>query len=314
MVETIWPWIVFNACVIAMLVLDLFVFHRQAHVISIKQALLLSGIWIGIALLFNVGIFFVQGEEAALNFFTGYVIEKSLSIDNLFVFIVIFNYFQTPPQYLHKVLFWGILGAIVMRAVFIFCGIALVTAFHWILYIFGIFLIFIGIKMAFHKAEQIRPENNPSLKVLRKWMSITNTYVEDKFFVKRFNQWYATPLFVVLLSVESTDVVFAIDSIPAIMAITLDPFIVYTSNIFAILGLRALYFALSRTMQLFHFLNYGLAAILIFVGIKMLIAPIVKIPIIIALGFIVAVLALSIIASLIFPPQKDSPENDTKDK
>jgi tellurite resistance protein TerC len=299
--EPLWIWIAFTISVFILIILDLLVFQRNVKAISTKQALITSACWIGLALLFNLGIYFFKGKETALNFLAGYLIEESLSIDNLFVFALIFTYFRTPAEYQHKVLFWGILGAIIMRAIFILFGIALVKSLHWILYIFGVFLLFAAFKMARPKSEEIHPENSLLINLLKKWLPITSDYHNGYFFVKKQNRWWATPLFVVLLSVETTDLIFAIDSIPAVMAITLDPFIVYTSNIFAILGLRSLYFALAGLMPLFHFLHYGLAAVLGFVGLKMLMAPFIKIPIAFALSFIVAALALSIAASLCFP-------------
>ena len=260
-----------------------------------------SCLWVCLALLFNLGIWSYYGEERALNFFAGYLIEKSLSVDNLFVFLLIFDYFHTPKACQHKVLFWGVLGAIVMRALFIFFGIALVNSFNWILYVFGLFLIYAAISMLRQQDTKIHPEDNFAIKILKKFMPISNSYDGDRFFTKKANQWYATPLFVTLIIVETTDVIFALDSIPAIMAITLDPFIIYTSNIFAILGLRSLYFALSGVMSLFHLLKYGLAAVLLFVACKMLLASYIHIPIGITLGFIVVALGSSIVASIRFP-------------
>lgn len=297
-------WIAFNLFIVIMIILDLFVLHRTAKAIGIKSALVTSAIWIGIALLFNLGIYHFAGKEAALNFLAGYLIEKALSIDNLFVFVMLFKYFSTPTEYQYKVLFWGILGAIIMRAAMIFGGIALVNTFDWILYIFGFFLIYTGIRMAIHKSEEIHPEKNLILLLLKKWMPIAHNYFKDNFFVKLDQKWHATPLFVVLMMVETTDLIFALDSIPAVMAITLDPFIIYTSNIFAILGLRSLYFALSNLISMFHLLNYGLAAILTFVGIKMLLGNYYHIPIGYALGFIAVAIAGSIIASILIPDKK----------
>lgn len=294
-------WVAFNIFVLAMLALDLGIFHRKAHVIKIKEALAWSAFWITLALLFNLGIYFWRGPETALEFLTGYLIEKSLSLDNLFVFLLIFSYFRVPPLYQHKVLFWGILGALIMRAVFILTGITLIQKFHWVIYIFGAFLILSGIKMALQKDKKIHPERNPVLKLFRRFMPVTNGYEDSKFFIKRAGRYLATPLFVVLLVVETTDVIFAVDSIPAILGITLDPFIVYTSNVFAILGLRALYFALAGLMRLFHYLHYGLSAILVFVGIKMLLAEIYKIPVAVALGVVASILLISVIASIIRP-------------
>jgi tellurite resistance protein TerC len=294
----LWGWFAFNLFVLMMIILDLFVFHRRQKVISVKQALAASLAWISMALIFNLGIYYLYGHEKALDFLAGYLIEKSLSIDNLFVFILIFDYFQTPKEYQHKVLFWGILGAIVMRAIFIFFGIALVNKFHWTLYLLGLFLIYAAIKMAMPKENQIKPENNFIIKMLKKLIPISSKYDGDKFFTKINLIWHATPLFITLVTLEMTDVVFAIDSIPAVMAITLDPFIVYTSNIFAILGLRSLYFALANLIPLFKYLKYGLAAILGFVGLKMLMGSFIEIPIILSLGFIIGAIALSITASL----------------
>ena len=298
--QILW-WVFFNIFVLAMLAIDLGVFHRKAHETKIKEALIWSAIWITLALLFNLGIYFWRGPQTALEFLTGYLIEKSLSVDNLFIFLLIFSYFRVPALYQHKVLFWGILGALVMRAIFIAAGVTLIQKFHWLIYIFGSFLILTGIKMALEKEKEIHPERNPVLRLFRRFMPVTSDYEGDKFLVKREGRYFATPLFITLLIVETTDVIFATDSIPAILAITLDPFIVYTSNVFAILGLRALYFALAGIMQLFHYLHYGLSAILIFVGAKMLLADIYKIPVGIALGVVAGFLLISVIASIIQP-------------
>lgn len=300
----LWGWIAFNIFVITMIVLDLFVLHRNKKTINVKEALLTSAVWISMALIFNLGIYYFHSKNAALDFLTAYLIEESLSIDNLFVFILIFEYFHTPREYHHKVLFWGILGAIIMRALFIFFGIALVNKFHWMLYFFGAFLIYAAIKMAMPKHDEINPEKNFIIKLLKKLIPVTATYEGDKFFVKRDHKWWATPLFIVVVTVELTDVIFAIDSIPAVMAITLDPFIVYTSNIFAILGLRSLYFALANLMPLFHFLKYGLAAILGFVGLKMLLEPFIEIPIGLSLGFILGAITIAVCTSLMFPAKR----------
>ena len=300
----IWLWVAFNIFVFGMLILDLAVFNRKAHEIKIKEALLWSAIWITLALVFNAGIYYYRGPETALRFFTGYILEKSLSVDNLFVFLLIFSYFHVPSKYQHKILFWGILGALVMRAIFIACGVALIHQFHWIIYVFGAVLIFTGFKLAFEKEKELHPEKNPILKIFRKMMPVTENFEDAKFFVRKENRWFATPLFIVLIVVETTDVIFAVDSIPAILAITTDPFIVYTSNVFAILGLRALYFALAGLMQLFHYLNYGLAVILIFIGAKMLISEYIKIPIGVALGVIASILIISIGASILWPKKE----------
>lgn len=297
-------WIGFGIVISVLLVLDLGVFGKTSHKIGIKEALILSGVWILAALLFGAGIFFLRGKEPFLLFLTGYLIEKSLSVDNLFVFLLIFSYFKVDPAYQHKVLFWGILGAIVMRAIFIMAGISLINKFHWIIYGFGLLLILTGIKLFFEKDKKIEPEKNWLLRLVRGRFPVTGEYRDDKFFVREAGKWFATPLFLVLLVVESTDVVFAVDSIPAILAITRDPFIVYTSNIFAILGLRALYFALAGLLRLFHHLHYGLSVILVFIGIKMLASDFFHLPVGIALGFIAGILILSIAASLVFPDNK----------
>jgi tellurite resistance protein TerC len=296
-----WIWVGFNLFVLAMLALDLGVFHRKPHEVTIKEALVWSGVWVVLALLFNLGLYYWRGPEPALEFLTGYLIEKSLSVDNIFVFLLIFSYFRVPASYQHRVLFWGILGALVMRAAFIALGISLIRRFHWVIYVFGAFLILTGVKMALEKGKEIHPERNPVLRLFRRFVPVTDDYRGSKFFVKQGGRYSATPLFIVLLVVETTDVIFAVDSIPAILAITLDPFIVYTSNVFAILGLRALYFALAGVMRLFHHLHYGLSAILVFVGAKMLLADFYKIPVGVALGVIAGVLIISVIASMAFP-------------
>jgi len=258
-------WILFNLFVLVMLVLDLGVFHRRTHVVKFREALLWSAMWIALAAMFAVIVYFWHGRGPALEFVTGYVIELSLSVDNLFVFLLIFRYFQVPTVHQHKVLFWGILGALIMRAVFILAGVGLIRQFHWIIYIFGALLVYSGIKLFRQENAEIHPEKNPLLRLFRRWIPVTKDYEEAKFFVRRPGL-YATPLFIVLLVVETTDVLFAVDSIPAILAITLDAFIVYTSNVFAILGLRSMYFALAGMMELFHYLHYGLSLVLIFVG------------------------------------------------
>ena len=296
-------WGAFNLFVVVMLALDLGVFHRRAHEVRIREALFWSAFWIALSLLFNLGVYFWRGSETALEFLTGYLLEKSLSVDNIFVFLMIFTYFRVPYLHQHKVLFWGILGALIMRALFILTGITLIQKFHWVIYVMGGFLIITGIKMATQKDKEINPERNPVLKLFRRLMPVTENYEGGRFFVRRSGRLFATPLFIVVLVVETTDVIFAVDSIPAILAITQDPFIVYTSNVFAILGLRALYFALAGIMQLFHYLPYGLSLILVFVGIKMLLVDIYKIPIGVALGTVAAVLAISVIASIVYPPK-----------
>ncbi len=302
----IWLWIIFNVFVVAMLALDQIVFHKKAHTVTMKEAGGWSIFWISLALLFNLGIYFWRGQKPALEFFTGYLIELSLSVDNLFVFLVIFSYFRVPSIYQHKVLLWGIIGAQVMRAIFIFAGVALISKFHWLIYVFGAFLIFTGIKMFSHKDEEIHPEQNPVFKLFKKFLPVSNTYENDKFFIKQGVRYIATPLFMVLVFIDIVDLVFALDSVPAVLAITLDPFIVYTSNIFAILGLRSFYFVLAGMMKLFHFLHYGLSIILIFVGVKMLVTDYYPIPIGIALAVVILTLFASIAASLIFPRSPSS--------
>lgn len=304
MLGSIWKWIIFNVFVLAMLALDLGVFHRKSHAVKLKEALGWSAVWITLALLYNVGVYFWLGQAKALEFLTGYVIEKSLSVDNIFVFIMLFSYFRVPSEYQHKVLFWGILGALVMRAIFIALGVALIQKFEWVIYIFGAVLIYSGIKMAMEKDAEVHPEHNPILRLFRKAFPVTQGFEGNRFWVRRETGLLATPLMVVLVVVETTDVVFAVDSIPAVLAITQDPFIVYTSNVFAILGLRALYFALAGVMNVFHFLHYGLSLILVFVGVKMICSHWFKIPIGVALGVVAGVLVLSVAASLIWPEKK----------
>lgn len=304
----IWLWIGFNVFVVLMLALDLGVFHRKAHVVSIKEATIWSVVWIALALLFNLGIYLFwdqlapnsaySNSQAALAFFTGYLIEKSLSVDNIFVFVLIFTFFTVPPIYQHRVLFWGILGALLMRGALIAVGAALLKEFHWVIYVFGAFLIFTGIRMALHRNEKMHPEQNPLVKLLRKIMPVTENYEGDHFFVRRAGKLMATPLFLVLVLVESTDLIFAVDSIPAIFAVTQEAFIVYTSNVFAILGLRSLYFLLSGVVDKFYYLKLGLSVVLVFVGIKMTIVDLYKIPVGVSLGVIFSILAMSIAASL----------------
>lgn len=302
MTDNPWLWIGFNAFVLLMLALDLGVFHRKAHVVTFKESIAWTVAWITLALVFNLGVAHYMGNEKGLEFFTGYVIEKSLSVDNVFVFALLFSYFAVPPIYQHKVLFWGILGALVMRAVIIFLGAALIAKFAWIIYVFGAFLILTGIKMIVKREEEIHPERNPLVRWFKKLMPVTNDYRGDRFFVKENGVRMATPLFVVLLLVEFSDLIFAVDSIPAIFAVTKDPFIVYTSNVFAILGLRSLYFALAGVMDKFHYLKIGLGVVLSFVGVKMLLAHSPwKIDTHISLGVIVVVLAASVVASLVWP-------------
>jgi tellurite resistance protein TerC len=306
--ETIWLWIVFNLFVLLMLALDLGVFHRKAHIVSIREATIWSVVWIALAMVFNLGLYFFWDQvsptseytnsEASLAFFTGYLIEKSLSVDNIFVFVLLFTFFAVPAAYQHRVLFWGILGALLMRGILIAVGATLLKEFHWIIYVFGAFLIFTGIRMALHRNEEMHPERNPLIRFVRRIMPVTDNYEGDKFFIRRAGKLIATPLFLVLLLVESTDLIFAVDSIPAIFAVTEDPFIVYTSNVFAILGLRSLYFLLAGVVDKFYYLKLGLSVVLVFVGIKMVMVDFYKIPVGLSLGVIASILAISVIASL----------------
>jgi tellurite resistance protein TerC len=293
-------WVAFNAFVIVMLSLDLGVFHRKAHSVSLKEALLWTAVWVTLALAFNTWIYFEMGWLKATEFFTGYVVEKSLSVDNLFIIAVLFTFFGVPAIYQHKILFWGIFGALVMRALMIAAGAALLTNFAWITYVFAGILFFTGIKMLFATNEVIDFEKNIALRLLRKVIPLTKEFHGDKFFVKQGAKWAATPMFAVLICVEFTDLIFAVDSIPAIFAITQDIFIVYTSNVFAILGLRSLYFALSGILPYFHFLKYGLGVILCFVGAKMALAHTTwKLDSMVSLGVITGILAITILASII---------------
>jgi len=296
-------WILFNAFVVVMLVLDLCVFHRKAHAIRFKEALAFSAMWVALAGAFAVGVYLWRGRTSALEFGAGYLVEESLSVDNLFVFLLIFRYFRVPSMYQHKVLFWGIVGALIMRGVFIVVGVTLIRSFHWIIYVFGAFLIFTGFKLLRQQEAEIHPEHNPVLKLVRRWIPVTPDYVHGRFFVRQPGL-FATPLLLVLVVVETTDLLFATDSIPAVLAISHDPFIVYTSNVFAILGLRSLYFALAGMMEVFHYLHYGLSAILMFIGVKMLLSSYYPIPTEVALGVVAGMLAISIGASLAFPARE----------
>ena len=291
-------WIVFNIFVFGMLTLDLGVFHRKAHAVSLKEAGVWSCVWVGLALVFNCGVYFVWGQDKALEFLTGYVIEKSLSVDNLFVFLMIFQYFNTPAEYQHRILFWGIVGALILRAIFIATGSALLANFHWMIYVFGGFLVVTGIKMFMQGDDKIEPEKNPVVRLFQRMMPVTHSYHGQNFFVSKDGKTQATLMMVVLIVVETTDVIFAVDSIPAIFAITTDPFIVYTSNVFAILGLRALYFMLAGVMEMFVYLKVGLSFVLAFVGVKMILVDVYKIPVGASLGVIAGILLLSVLASL----------------
>jgi tellurite resistance protein TerC len=294
-------WMVFAVLVLGMLALDLFVFHRRTHAVSMREALSWSGVWIGLALLFALGVWWVRGPHPALEFLTAYLIEESLSIDNLFVFLLLFAHFRVPSVYQHKVLFWGILGALAMRLIFIGAGVALLERFHAVIYLFGAVLVVSGVRMAMSEEAHVDPEKSTVLRLFRRFVPITSDYRKDKFFVRERGRSLATPLFVVLLMVETTDLVFAVDSIPAVLAISRDPFIVYTSNVFAIIGLRSLFFALARLLDLFHFLHYGLALILVFVGAKMILSHWIEVPIGVTLGVVGATILVSTVASIAFP-------------
>lgn len=316
-----------------MLALDLGVFNRKSHEIKLKEALTWSAVWIGMAFAFCGVVWWlfdreassaaaqaataaaqagvagakaaISGHEAVMLFLTGYLLEKSLSVDNLFIFALLFGYFKVPANLQHRVLFWGIIGALVLRAAFILAGVALIEKFHWMMYVFGVIVLVSGIKMAMPGEKNVEPERNPLLRLLRRFMPVTDTYQGQHFFVKREGRTWATPLFVVLIAIETTDLVFAVDSIPAVIAVTRDPFLVYTSNVFAILGLRALYFALAGLLNLFHYLGYGLAVVLSFIGIKMLLVDVVKINPMYSLAFVIFCITAAIVASLLWP-KKDA--------
>lgn len=288
-----------------MLALDLGVFHRSGHVVKFREAVIWSLVWIALAAAFAVILFFWHGRTDSLEFITGYVIELSLSVDNLFVFLLIFRYFKVPSADQHKVLFWGIMGALVMRGVFILLGVTLIARFHWIIYIFGVLLVYSGGKLLFQGDAEMEPEKNPVLRLFRRWVPVTEDYEADKFLVRR-PRLMATPLLVVLVLVETTDLLFATDSIPAVLAITLNGFIVYTSNVFAILGLRSMYFALAGMMEIFHYLHYGLSIVLMFIGAKMLVSHYYQISTGVALAVVGGVLLVSMLASLLHPKQKTS--------
>ncbi len=296
----IYFWIGFHVFIFLMLALDLGVFNKKDHKVPVKEAIKWSSVWISLALLFNLFVFYEFGKTKALEFLTGYVIEYSLSVDNIFVFIIIFTFFSVPDRFQHKVLFWGIIGALVMRGIFIFAGVALINKFHWIILIFGAFLVVTGIKMLFQKKTQMHPDKNPVVRFFRKFLPVSDETHSSKFFIRQNHRIFATPLFLVLIVIESTDLLFAVDSIPAVLAVSHDKFIVYTSNIFAILGLRSLYFAVAGIMSYFRYIKIGIAFILTFVGLKMLASFFnIEIPIILSLGIIVSILFISILASII---------------
>jgi tellurite resistance protein TerC len=297
---TLWLWLIFNLVVLGLLALDLGVFNRKAHVVTFREATIWSMIWITLALLFNGLILLWQGQELALQFLTGYLLEKSLSVDNIFVFVLIFSSLAVPAAYHHRVLFWGVLGALLMRAALIALGTTLVSLFDWIFYLFGAFLILAGIRLVRQREPEVHPGKNPLVRLAKRFIPLTEEYDGSRFFSRRNGQRVATPLLIALLLIESADLVFALDSIPAVFAITLDPFIVYTSNVFAILGLRSLYFLLAGSVRRFRYLTYGLAGILVFVGIKMLLAQVYHLPIMLSLGVIALLLAASITVSLLY--------------
>jgi tellurite resistance protein TerC len=305
--DQIWLWIGFNAFVLLMLAVDLGVFHRKAHEVSVKEAAAWSVVWVALALVFNYGVYNFMGREAGLEFLTGYLIEKALSVDNIFIFVLIFSYFKVPPRYQHRVLFWGVVGALLMRGLMIGAGAYLIKNFHWVIYVFGGFLVITGLRMLRQKEHAIAPESNPVLRLIRRIMPVSNRYDGQNFFMHEAEKHsgrprrVATPLFVVLVLVETTDLIFAVDSIPAIFAVTQDAFLVYTSNVFAILGLRSMYFLLAGVIHKFHYLKVGLSIVLVFVGAKMLTADLYKIPIGISLGVVALILLSSVVASLVFP-------------
>ena len=306
--DQLWVWAAFNGFVLAMLAVDLFVFHREAHVVRTREAAAWSAVWVALAILFGIGVYTIAGRDAGLEYFAGYLIEKALSVDNIFVFVLIFGYFHVPARYQHRVLFWGILGALLMRGAMIGAGVYLIQHFHWVIYIFGAFLVFTGMRMALQKDPGFVPEANPAIRLIRRLIRVTGVYHGQKFFIREtiggHLRLVATPLFVVLVFVETTDLIFAIDSIPAIFAVTEEPFIVYSSNVFAILGLRAMYFLLAGVIHRFHYLKFGLSVVLVFVGVKMLLTDIYKVPIGVSLGVIALVLASSTAASLLWPREE----------
>jgi tellurite resistance protein TerC len=307
-------WLIFNVFVLAMLALDLGVFHRERHVVSVREAIAWTAVWVSLAAAFAVLIYFFghtmvaeptrANSQLTLEFITGYIIEQSLSVDNLFIFLLIFRYFKVPQENQHVVLFWGVIGALIMRAIFIATGVTLLNRFHWIIYIFGAVLVYSGIKLLRQHGADIHPEKNPMLRAFRKVFRLTDDYEGEKFFVRRDGLRYATPLALVLIVVETTDLLFAVDSIPAVLAVTREPFIVYTSNVFAIMGLRSLFFALSGMLEAFHLLHYGLSLILIFIGLKMLSANYLEMPTVVALGTVAGILVASVVLSLVFPKRR----------
>lgn len=300
-------WILFNVFALGMLLLDLRVLRRPGQIVRPRAALARSAVWIGLAAAFAALLLFWQGHQVMLEFVTGYVLELSLSVDNLFIFLVIFRYFAVPEEQQHGVLFWGIVGALILRGGFILAGVGLIHRFHWVLYIFAVLLIRSGLKLFWVGAHQIDPKKNPAVKALRKWIPMTDTYQGDKFFIRDWRGKpgiYATPLLMVLVIIETTDLLFAVDSVPAVLAITLNAFIVYSSNVFAIMGLRSMYFAVAELIKIFRFLHYGLATLLVLVGLKMLVADRFPIPTHITLGVVGGVLLIAVVASMLFPAKE----------
>ena len=312
--DQLWLWIAFNAFVVAMLAVDLLVFHKEAHEVRAREAAAWSLVWIVLALLFGAGVYRLMGRDAGLEYFAGYLIEKALSVDNIFVFVLIFGAFRVPARYQHRVLFWGILGALLMRGSMIAAGAYLIQHFHWVIYLFGAFLVFTGVRMVMHVEQDFDPESSFVIRWLRRIVPIAGAYHGQRFFIREEtahrSRLAATPLFVVLVLVETTDLIFAVDSIPAIFAITQEPFIVYSSNVFAILGLRALYFLLADVIHRFHYLKVGLSVVLVFVGVKMLVNDVYKVPIGASLGVIALVLAASTAASWFWPRLPVHRENE----
>ena len=303
-VHSVWEWLAFFGIIAFMLILDLGVFHKKSHKVSIKESLAWTAVWISLAMMFNAWVYHSMGQQKGLEFLTGYVIEKSLSIDNIFVISLIFTYFRVPAQYQHRVLFWGVLGALFFRIIFIFAGVALIQKFDWMIYIFGGFLVYTGLKMLKGEEKTVEVEANPLIIFVKKFWKITPNFDGEKFRVKKHDGWHFTPLFLVLIMIETTDIIFAVDSIPAILAITPDPYIVFTSNVFAILGLRSLYFALNGIMEMFEYINYALSGILVFVGAKMIAASWYHVPTIVSVGVIIGLLVISVVASIYFPRKK----------
>ena len=303
--HSIWLYVGFTVFVVAMLTLDLGVFHRKAHSVGLREAAIWYAVWVSLALLFNVGVFVWMGSGKGIEFLTAYVIELSLSVDNIFVFLIIFSFFAVPPQYRHRVLFLGILGAIVMRGFFIATGVALLETFHWVIYIFGGFLVITGIRLALRKDAEMQPDQNPVMRLARRFLPFSPKYEGQKFFVRHGGKLMATPLFMVLLALETTDLVFAVDSVPAVLAISRDPFIVWTSNIFAILGLRALFFLVAGILPYFRYLKVGLSLILVFIGAKMLIADLYHMSTVVSLGTVGGILAVTMLASWVAKQRED---------